>query len=156
ALWTQHSAGDSAFRAEMSSIRHDITTAQEVARRPVIDTIETDLMALLNTNSYQKGGFVLHMLRTMLGDSAFFRGLRSYQQKYQHGTALTDDLRRQLEAAGKTDLKWFFDTWLTRPGFPELTTSWTWDAATKRVSLDVTQASRFGSFRFPLVVEIQM
>src|SRR5262249_29677371 len=72
ALWTQHSAGDSAFRSEMSGIRRDITTAQEVAKRPVIDTIETDLMALLNTNSYQKGGFVLHMLRTMLGDSAFF------------------------------------------------------------------------------------
>src|SRR6266849_2714044 len=78
ALWTRKSAGDSGFRAEMEEIRRAVLSSRVVAERPVIDTAEQDLMALLNENSYQKGGFVLHMLRTTLRDSAFFRGLRRY------------------------------------------------------------------------------
>ena len=155
ALWDQHASGDSAFRAGMERIRRTVVTNDVVARRPVIDTIETNLMALLNRNSYEKGGFVLHMLRSMLGDSAFFGALRSYQKKYLHGNALSDDLRREFEATGKTDLRWFFDQWLTRPGFPELTTWWSWDAQKKVLVLDVNQGTRFGFFRFPLVIEVQ-
>ena len=139
----------------MERIRRTVVTNDVVARRPVIDTIETNLMALLNRNSYQKGGFILHMLRSMLGDSAFFGALRSYQKKYQHGNALSDDLRREFEAAGKADFTWFFDQWLTRPGFPELTTSWTWDAQRKVLVVDVIQGTRFGFYRFPLTLEVQ-
>ena len=77
ALYTQHAHGDTAFRAEMEGLRSAIfKDTVAVARRPVIDTIETDLLALLNVNSYQKGGWVLHMLRSELGDSAFLLGLR--------------------------------------------------------------------------------
>ena len=154
ALWTRKSAGDSGFRAEMGEIRRAVLSSRVVAERPVIDTAEQDLMALLNENSYQKGGFVLHMVRTRLGDSAFFRGLHRYYDRYRNGNALSDDLRRELEASSGP-LGWFFDQWLRRPGFPELTTSWTYDAAAKRVTLSITQAARFGSYRFPLTVDIR-
>ncbi|MBI4502250.1 MAG: M1 family metallopeptidase [Gemmatimonadetes bacterium] len=155
ALWTRKSAGDSAFREEMRRIRDEITSDQRVARLPVIDTVETDLLSLLDANSYQKGGFVLHMLRSTLGDSTFFRGLRSYYNKYRNGNALSDDLRRELEAASGQQLGWFFDQWLTRPGFPELATDWTYDPTTRRITLEITQGSRFGAYRFPLEVAIQ-
>src|SRR2546422_11135134 len=81
ALWTRKSARDSGFRAEMEEIRRVVLSSRVVAERPVIDTAQQDLMALLNENSYQKGGFVLHMLRTTLGDSAFFRGLHRYYDR---------------------------------------------------------------------------
>ncbi len=155
ALWTEHATGDSAFRGAMDRIRRTIVTNDVVARRPVIDTIETDLLALLNRNSYEKGGFILHMIRSMIGDSAFFTALRSYQRKYQNGNALSDDLRREFEATGQTDLRWFFDQWLTRPGFPELTLSWTWDDRAKLLDVDVGQGTRFGFYRFPLTIELQ-
>jgi aminopeptidase N len=155
ALWTQKSAGDSGFRAEMEEIRRAVLSSRVVAERPVIDTAERDLMALLNENSYQKGGFVLHMLRTTLGDSAFFRALRRYYDRYRNGNALSDDLRRELEASSGRPLGWFFDQWLRRPGFPELTTSWTYDAAAKRVILSIIQGARFGSYRFPLTIDIK-
>src|SRR5437762_11263625 len=132
-----------------------VLTSRVVAARPVIDTAEQNLMAVLNENRYEKGGFVLHMLRAALGDSAFFRGLHRYYDRYRNGNALTDDFRRELEAASGTPLGWFFDQWLRRPGFPELTTSWTYDAAAKRVTLSITQAARFGSYRFPLTVDIR-
>ena len=74
-LWVEHSAGDSAFQAGMAEIRAEIAASPVTRARPVIDTAQADLMKLLNTNSYQKGGWVLHMLRMELGDSAFFGGV---------------------------------------------------------------------------------
>ena len=153
-LWVERFGGDSAFRAEMRGIRDRITKAPEVAARPVIDTTQTDLMKLLNTNSYQKGGWTLHMLRALVGDSAFFRGLRSYYLANRHSTALTDDLRRALEGSSGRSLGWFFDQWLRRPGFAEVTTSWRYDASQRRVIATIAQGSRFGAYRFPLTVAV--
>ncbi len=153
ALYTQKSRGDSAFRAEMARARETALSAEAVARRPVIDTIETTLANLLNANSYQKGGWVLHMLREELGDDAFFRGLRTYVERHRHGTALTDDLRSAVELAAGRDLKPFFAQWLTRPGFPELDTAWSYEAGTGKFVLSVKQSGRFGHFTVPLTVE---
>ena len=153
-LWIERFGGDSAFRADLRRTREQIVKAPEVASRPVIDTTQTNLMALLNTNSYQKGGWTLHMLRTLVGDSAFFRGLRSYYLANRHSTALTDDLRRAVEASSGRPLGWFFDQWLRRPGFAEVTTSWRYDASQRRVMATIAQGTRFGPYRFPLTVAI--
>ncbi len=153
ALYTQHSRGDSAFHVEMARVRQTVLSGAIVAQRPVIDTIETNLMSLLNANSYQKGGFVLHMLRTELGDDAFFKGLRAYFTAHLHGNATSDDLRAALESSSKRDLHPFFDQWLRRPGYPELTASWSYDSTAQTLSLSVEQAVRFGFFAFPLSVE---
>lgn len=153
-LWTQRHLGDSAFRAELAATRRDVVGDKVSVSRPVIDTTVTRYGQLLNTNSYQKGGWVLHMLRRTLGDSAFFGGVRSYYQKYRHGNAMTDDLRRELERSSGQQLGWFFDQWLRRPGFAELTTWSHFDSATKRVVVDLTQGSRFPPFRFSVVVEV--
>jgi aminopeptidase N len=153
-LWVERFRGDSAFRADLRGTRDQIVKAPEVASRPVIDTTQTDLMALLNTNSYQKGGWTLHMLRALVGDSAFFRGLRSYYLANRHSTALTDDLRRAVEATSGRPLGWFYDQWLRRPGFAEVTTSWRYDPAQRHVVATITQGSRFGAYRFPLTVAV--
>jgi aminopeptidase N len=153
ALWTQHAHGDSAFRAELEKQRSDILSdTSAVPKRPVIDTIETDLLALLNVNSYQKGGFVLHMLRTELGDSAFFAGIRDYYTRHKHGTAVTADLQVALERASGKNLRGFFDQWLRRPGYPEVTVAWTGGSNARGTSVSVTQSNRFGYFAFPLPV----
>jgi aminopeptidase N len=153
-LYVEHSEGDSAFRNGMRRIRETIITAPEVASRPVIDTTQTVLMQLLNRNSYEKGGFTLHMLRALVGDSAFFRGLRSYYLGHRHSTALSGDLQQALEGSSGRSLGWFFDQWLRRPGWAELTTSWKYDAAQKRVVATIAQGTRFGAYRFPLTVAI--
>jgi aminopeptidase N len=153
-LWVERFRGDSAFRADMRRIRDQIVKAPEVASRPVIDTLQTNLMELLNTNSYQKGGWTLHMLRGLVGDSAFFRGVRSYYLANRHSTALSDDLRRALEGTSGRSLGWFFDQWLRRPGYAEVTTSWRYDAAQRRVVATIGQGTRFGAYRFPLTVAV--
>ncbi|MHB1313449.1 MAG: M1 family aminopeptidase [Gemmatimonadaceae bacterium] len=154
ALWTQHAHGDSAYRAELTQIRRQVIAAPVAATRAVIDSVETDPNRLLNANTYQKGGFVLHMLRTQLGDSAFFGGLRAYFAEHKNGNAMTQDLQRALERTSGRALGWFFDQWLRRPCWAEVRTSWQWDAATRRVTLDVEQGARFGAYRMPVTVEV--
>jgi len=155
ALWTRAARGDSAFRADMARIRRTVladTTA--VSKRPVIDTIETNLLRLLNRNSYEKGGFVLHMLRAQVGERAFFEGLRAYYTKYRNATAVTDDLRAEVERASGQSLGWFFDQWLRRPGFPEITATWSYDSTAHEAVIRVAQKSRFGLYRFPLTIAV--
>jgi aminopeptidase N len=155
ALWTRSARGDSAFRADMVGIRRTVLTdTVSVPKRPVIDTIETDLLSLLNRNSYEKGGFVLHMLRNQVGERAFFDAIRAYYAKYHHATALTDDLRSEMERVSGQSLSWFFDQWLRRPGYPEVSATWTYDAAAHEATIRVTQASRFGLYRFPLTIAV--
>jgi aminopeptidase N len=156
ALWTEHAHGETAFRQDMATMRATVLNDRgSVPTRPVIDTAQRDLMALLNRNSYQKGGFVLHMLRRQVGDSAFFRALHAYYATHRDGTALTEDLQRAMELAGGQPLGWFFDQWLRRPGFPEVDVTWSSDPSSHEVTLDVRQGARFGAYRFPLTVAIE-
>ena len=156
ALWTRHAHGDSAFHRDMQGIRAAVLTdAEVVPDHPVIDSLQRDLLALLNTNSYQKGGFVLHMLRRQVGDSAFFGALRKYYTSYRDGTALTDDLQSAMEQVSGQKLGWFFEQWLRRPGYPELDVTWSSDPSSHQVTLEIAQGTRFGAFRFPLTVDVR-
>jgi len=62
-----------------------------------VDDESNNLLALLNTNSYQKGGWVLHMLRRKLGDSLFWKGIQTYYATYNGGNASTSDLQKIFE-----------------------------------------------------------
>jgi aminopeptidase N len=155
ALWTRAARGDSAFHVQMAGIRDEVLTdTTSVTKRPVIDTIETNLLALLNRNSYQKGGFVLHMLRGQVGERAFFDALRGYYAKHRHATAVTDDLRSEMERASHQKLGWFFDQWLKKPGYPEVAATWTYDAGTHEVVITLTQSGRFGAFQIPVTIAV--
>jgi len=151
ALWTRKARGDSAFRAEMRTIRQRVLDDSVVARRPVLDTAQTNYLALLNANSYQKGGYVLYMLNQQLGDTDFFRGLRSYYAHHLNGNALTDDLRVELEGSSGRPLAQFFDQWLRQPGVAEPRIGWAHDATDGTINLLVLQDSS-RAYELPLRV----
>jgi hypothetical protein len=69
---------------------------------------------------YNKGAGVLHMLRRLVGDEAFFSGLRQYYAAHRFSKAGTDDLRLAMEAASKQDLNRFFERWIYDSGIPRL------------------------------------
>jgi aminopeptidase N len=155
ALWTRESKGEGAYRDEMQTIRSQILADTGVVpKRPVLDTAETDFLALLNTNSYQKGGYILYMLHRQLGDSAFFGGLRSYYGTHRDGNATSDDLRRELErSSGRgRSLERFFTQWLRRPGVAEPAIGWAYDPTHGTVSLLAIQESPQGPYELPLTV----
>jgi aminopeptidase N len=131
ALFFEHADGADAFRQRVAGIQRAYLRSQ-VRDLAMVDTLAIpgdNLLGLLNANSYQKGGAVLHMLRGLLGDDVFFPAVRGFYQDHVHGTAVTADLRRALEGRSGQDLGWFFDQWVYRPGHPELRVEWRWEPA---------------------------
>jgi aminopeptidase N len=61
---------------------------------------------------YLKGAWVLHMLRHLLGDEAFFAGFAAYRSAFEYGSATTEDFIAAMEGASGTSLRWFFDEWV--------------------------------------------
>jgi aminopeptidase N len=151
ALWVAHVEGDSAFRATMRKTA-DTVMESPLIQRPILDSGATDLFGLLNSNNYQKGAWVLHQLRALVGDSAFFAGLRNYYSAYRDSTALSSDFARVMsEAAGK-DLEWYFAQALTQPGYPVLDI--TWKHRAKKLTLDIaqTQPAEWGLYQIPNLI----
>jgi hypothetical protein len=70
---------------------------------------------------YNKGAAVLHMLRRMTGDPAFFAGLRRVYTKHAFQTAGTDDVRRAFEMETGRPLERFFDRWIYGTNIPRVT-----------------------------------
>jgi aminopeptidase N len=155
AAYTQRTRGDSAYLDEMRRIRAEILAAPVAATRPVVDSVGAETpLTLLNANSYQKGGFVLHMLRARIGDVAFFGALRDYQRTHRHGTAITDDFRRAAERRSGTALADFFGQWLHRPGWAALTITWNWRPETGTLALQIMQGTTFPPFAVPLTLRV--
>ena len=71
----------------MADHAKDLILSKLAHSQPVIDPAQTDLMQKLNPVNYQKGAWILHMLRGMLGDASFFRGIRRYYSLYAGGNA---------------------------------------------------------------------
>lgn len=74
--------------------------------------------------SYNKGAYLLHMLRWKLGDEAFFQGIRDYLYNRAFQYALTPDLKDALEQSSGQDLDDFFRKWYEGQGFPTYNISW--------------------------------
>jgi len=80
--------------------------------------------------TYAKGAMVLHMLRWVCGDSAWFAGVGNYlnDPDIAYGSALTSQLQDHLEAASGKDLDGFMADWYTGEGYPTYTLPWSQDA----------------------------
>lgn len=147
------------FRELVTGSRDGYLRSQ-VTGLAIVDTTrvpDDNLFSLLNANSYNKGGQVLHTLRGLVGDDAFFRAVRDYYQARTHGTAHTEDLRAAFERASGRDLGWFFEQWVYRPGHPvfRITREWLADTGETRIVLEQTQPSDWPTFRIPnLEIEI--
>ena len=151
ALWRRHIDGDSAFRSTMSEAAATVFRSKDT-ERPILDTADTNLLELLNSNNYEKGSWVLHQLRGLIGDSAFFAGLRSYYRTYRDSTALTSGFARTMSQAAGRNLEWYFRQALLQPGYPMLDIRWRYQG--KKLSLDVeqTQPEGWGVYRLPSLI----
>ena len=154
-LYTEQFSGRDAFVRGLKGDIDTILQAQiKAPDQPVIHRNIDDMSGVLNRLVYQKGGWILHMLRGIVGTDKFWMGVREYYRRYKNANASTDDLRQVMEQASGMELGWFFDQWLKRPGIPKLTGTWRFDAAAKQVVLDLQQAQKDGPFRLPMEVAV--
>jgi aminopeptidase N len=156
ALFHAHMRGADSLKQSMERFSKIIREYPPARSRPVIDPQSTDLMKKLNPLNYQKGAWILHMLRGMMGDRSFFEGMRRYYLNYQESTALTEDFQKAMESAGGMDLASFFQQWLYQPGWPDYRISWKWDEKGGNVDLSITQAQSTGLFDMPVEIVFQI
>ncbi|MFN8290029.1 MAG: M1 family aminopeptidase [Chitinophagaceae bacterium] len=140
--------GTEKLEQDMGAERATVLDFVKSNRRPVVDTTH-DYMKLLNANSYQKGSWVLHMLRRQLGDSVFHKSIRDYYAAFAGKNADTKDLQKVFEKNAGKDLEQFFRQWLYTPENPELKISWQYLPAEKTVAVTVEQLQNT-VFSFPL------
>ena len=114
---------------------------------------------LFNDTVYNKAAWMLHMLRRLLGDGAFFDAARDLASRpdLQYGGVTTEDVIQQFETSTSMPLRWFFDQWLYRDDRPTLDLQWSstpsqWGAL---VTIRVDQVQDGAPYTFPLDLRIQ-
>lgn len=152
ALWSEFkpgSTGLAALKSTMSSLRPSSVNGS------VYCYVTTDVNRIFSTSfSYRKPGWVLHMLRSILGDTAFFGTLADYRAAYGYSTADTEDFIAVAEARYGGSLRWFFDPWIYDIGAPSYTygTSATTAGGQTYLLLQVSQkqSASYPKFRMPI------
>lgn len=147
--YLEHKYGEDTLKKREAFDRRKALRFEHQRLAPVIDSTQTNLIDLLDANSYEKGGWVLHMLRRKLGDTLFWKGIRAYYARYDGFNANTDDLRHEMEKASGQDLQPFFTQWLFTAGHPDLNINWHYDADRKVLQLEITQKQE-SLYDFPL------
>ncbi len=153
-VFFEFAQGSGAARGMRQRNKQGYMASPQAVASPVIGEQPDNLRDLLNANNYQKGAWVLHMLRRMVGDEKFFAGVRRYYAEYRHGTALTEDFQRIMEEESGEELGWFFEQWLYQPGYPQVEMRYTWDPSTRFMTMTLEQVQPGPIFKFPLQFEV--
>jgi aminopeptidase N len=154
-LYMEYRYGTDSLKKRMKHDRDEVIAFYKRRKTPVVDTSSrNNLMQLLNDNSYQKGSWVLHMLRGKLGDEVFEKGIQTYYAAYKGKNASTDDLMRVMEKVSRQNLQLFFKEWLYVAGQPVLQGKWKYDLNKKILGITIRQTQDF-MFQFPLQIAIQ-
>lgn len=155
-LYIEHAYGRDEFLRGLEDSRQ--TVMAFAARNPAYTIVHQNLSRMedvTSSHTYQKGSWVLHMLRGVVGSEAFQRGIRTYYQRHFNANATTADFRRAMEGASGRELGWFFDQWLYRPGTLEIAGRWSYDARARQVRIALDQVQTDGSeFRMPIEVAV--
>ena len=153
-LFTEHSEGHDHFIKGLKSSREQIIKyLQSNPDSPVVHNQLKDMAKVTSTLTYQKGAWTLHMLREMIGDANFKKGIQSYYKKYFNGNATTTDFRYEMEQASGSDLKDFFSQWLYQTGVPKINGRWSWDSKKNELTIHLEQ-NQLETFVFPLEIGI--
>ncbi len=141
-LYDERTAGRDALAQGMRRDRDQVIAY--FRRNPagaVVTPASPSLDNILSTNSYQKGAWVLHMLRHQVGDGTFWKGLEAYYAKFRNGNARTVDFRRVMEEISGQKLEPFFREWIYAPGQPLIQGRWSYANGVLTLRLEQAQTS---------------
>lgn len=153
-VYLENKYGVDTLKKRLKADRNTVFRFEKRRLTPVVDTaVKSNFMQMLNANSYQKGGWVLHMLRRKLGDSLFWQGIRAYYAKYNGGNASTDDFKNVMAQTSGQNLDQFFKQWLYTAGHPMLTIASAYDESKKNLTIIIKQ-NQDNLFEVPLEISI--
>jgi aminopeptidase N len=146
ALWVQHNQGAAYYRIYMEGLDNG----------PYSGTVY-DPPYVWSSIVYDKGAWVLHMLRWVMGDEGFFQMLLDYRDAYEYGNVTTGDLESVAESVYGGDLDWFFDEWIYNPGRPDYEFWWEYSGTgpyTVNVYVRQIQSLDYPTFKMPLRIRV--
>lgn len=138
-------------KEELALDRKEIITYYKTKPSPIVDPSIKNPMNVLSVNTYQKGSWVLNMLRHKLGDELFWKGIRTYYRTYQNANVMTVDFQKEMELVSGQNLSSFFQQWIFTKGYPELKWNWTYKKGSVKIEILQQQDS---VFQFPLEIGI--
>ena len=147
ALYAEHEAGSLALRSTMMSKFHNSFSDR------VYDPQE-----LFSQTVYDKGAWILHMLRWEIGDTLFFKSMRNYFEAYKYKNASIDDFKNICEKTSGNNLDLFFNQWIYHGnGIIKATYDWDEDEDDGIYTIDVELQqiqSGVNTYNFPLELHI--
>lgn len=153
-LFIEHEYGRDAFLKGLKDSKGRVDNFH--AKNPdytIVHNNLKDMSKVTTSHTYQKGSWILHMLRGVVGTEIFWKGIQNYYHKYQNGSATTADFLREMEEVSGQDLSVFFEQWLYKPGALKLSGHWSYDAQTSTVKIQLDQIQNDGSlFQMPLEI----
>ena len=148
ALYAEHVGGSGALRSKMMGKFH----------KQFLGKIY-DPEDLFSQTVYDKGAWVLHMLRWEIGDTAFFKSMRNYYETYKYKNATIDDFKKICELVSGKNLDYFFKQWIFN-GTGIINEQYSWNVDTEDsdfvLHLDLNQIQTgFEDYKFPLDLEVK-
>jgi aminopeptidase N len=158
-LYAGHKHGRNELLYQLYGRTRSITTISNDVNAIVRRTYETP-SEMFGYLAYPKGGWVLHMLRSQLGEDLYRRCIKTYLERHQYGSVVTEDLREVIEEMTGRSYDQFFDQWVYHAHHPELEVSYTWDEATKLARISIRQVQKLDDnvllFNFPLTIRFML
>ncbi|HEX9037684.1 MAG TPA: M1 family metallopeptidase [Ktedonobacterales bacterium] len=140
AVWMREVEGDDHLRLEMRENGEDYLDGDKLGRRPIVYNVyRKNGEELFDVHNYQKGSRVLHMLRQVVGEQAFWRGMKLYTQRNRGREVITADFERAQEEASGRSLARFFEQWVYKAGHPEFSVTYSWDDERSMAKVTVKQ-----------------
>lgn len=143
AIYSQSSRGEEYFRWEMevkAGLYFDDDESEY--RRPIVERRYVYPDDIFDTTTYEKASWMLHELRYLLGDQAFFRGIGDYLKGYSLKSADTNSFMRSMELSTGAPLEEFFEQSFYKAGYPEFELGYAWDEGSMTATITVRQIQK--------------
>lgn len=151
-LWLEYAYGKEKADAHLFK-EAAVYKSGENPQKHLVRPYYEDKEDVFDAVSYSKGGLILHMLRGVLGDAAFFQGLQNYLTQNKFQAAEVAQLRIALEEVSGKDLNWFFDQWYFGAGHPTVVVTKDFNVLDKTMTITFKQNVE-NTFYFPLQIAI--
>ncbi len=140
ALFKEYDLGHDEFMYELrDNAEAYFSEDKERYRRPIVTKFYKNTNDLFDRHLYEKGSLVLHMLRNLLGDKAWWRSMNTYLRRHRTQGVETINLLNAIQDATGKNMRPFFDQWVFKGGHPEYKVRYWWDARAKKASVRVLQ-----------------
>lgn len=156
-LWDEHKYGRfEADRGLNDNLRAYLNEAKRKQENMVRFYYE-DKDDVFDSHSYAKGSRILHMLRTEVGDEAYFAALKLFLTRHAYQAVEIQQLRLCFEEITGRDMNWFFNQWWYAKGHPVLDIQYSWADSSSEAVVTIKQKQDFSTtprYRLPMLIDV--